>query len=98
MKFVAPVFTGSHAESHVRFQLLEQAVAELPAGDVSSSLADERRIVDAKDHVQSRLVDEDGGQRLGVIEVGNRIADVHVFQADDGANVAGCDLVCFRST
>ena len=33
------------------------------------------------------------GGRAGVVNVGDRVADVDPFQPDDGADVAGADLV-----
>ena len=53
----------------------------------------ERRVVDAEDHVERRLVDRDRRQGDRVVEVGDRVADVDVVQADHGADVAGADLV-----
>ena len=34
-----------------------------------------------------------GGRATGLLEVGDGVADVHVLQADHGADVAGVDLV-----
>ena len=53
-----------------------------------SFLAEERRIVDGEEHGHSGLVNSDGGQRLRVFEIANRIANFKTLQADDSANIA----------
>ncbi len=93
VKLVALLLVGRDAQGDVGLQLLEQPFAQLPAGDVNSILAGERRIVDAEDHLQRRLVHLDRRQGDGLVEVGDGVADVHVLQADHGADVAGADLV-----
>ena len=77
-ELVAAFLARPHAQGNIRFQLLHQTLAQLPAGDVRSRLADERRIVDAEEHVKRRFIHVDRRQGDRVIEVGNRVADVHV--------------------
>src|SRR5207245_9744254 len=81
------------AQGDVGLQLLHQAVAQLPAGDVIAVLTGKGRVVDAEDHVERRFVHLDGRQRDGIVEVGNGVADVDVFQPHNGADIAGRDLV-----
>ena len=92
-ELVALVLARRHAQGDVRFQLLHQPIAQLPAGDVGAFLAAERRIVDAEDHVERRLVDLDRRQGDRVVDVGDGVADVDLLEADDGADVAGADFV-----
>ena len=77
------------AQGDVGLKLAVEAVADVAAGDVLAVLAGEGGIVDGEDHVEGGLVDVDEGQGFGAFEVGDGVADVHVFDADDGADVAG---------
>ena len=52
------------------------------------SLPKKGRVVDGKKHGHGRLVDGDGGQRLGVFEVADGVADLKVLKADHSADVA----------
>ena len=60
----------------------------MAAGAVFAFLAEERRVVDGEEHTHGRLVDGDGGQRFGGLEVADGVADFKVLQADYGADVA----------
>ena len=89
VELVALHLVGRHAQGDVGFQLLHQPIAQLPAGDIGAVLTDERRIVDAEEHLQRRLIDGDRRQGDRVVEVGDGVADVHALDADHGADVAG---------
>src|SRR5260370_15088538 len=93
VELLALLGAGDDAQGDIGFQLSHKAIAQLPAGDIGPFLAGKRRIVDAEVHVQGRLVDLDGRQGHGLIEVGHGVADVHFLQADHGADVAGGNLV-----
>ena len=81
------------AQRHVALELAHQALADLAAGDELAFLAGERRGVHLEVHDQRRLVDGDRRQRIGVVDVADRVADVHVLDAGDGNDVAGDGLV-----
>ena len=77
------------AQRDVALQLAHQALADLAAGDELAFVAGERRGVHLEVHDQRRLVDRDRRQALGLVDVADRIADVHVRDAGDGDDVAG---------
>ena len=66
---------------------------QVPAGHVATLLARERGVVDLEDHRDGRLVDADRRQRLGVLEVGQRVTHGQVLDAGDDRDVAGRDLL-----
>src|SRR5262249_27227438 len=92
-EFVPFRLARDHAQGDVRFQLFHEAIAQLTARDVGSFLAAEGGIVDAKQHVERRFVDLGGRQGHGIVDVRDRVADVDLVQPDDGADVAGQNLV-----
>ena len=55
--------------------------------------AEERTIVDGEEHTHRRLVDGDGWQRLGVLEVGDGVANLETLETDNGTDVARAYLV-----
>ena len=83
-------------QGDVPLQLAHQPLAEVAAGEVLSVAAGQRRSVDAEGHFQRRLVDLQPRQRAGIGGRGHRVADFDAFEPDDGADVAGVDLVDLR--
>ena len=77
------------AQRHVALELAHQALADLAAGDELAFLAGERRGVHLEIHDQRRLVHGDRRQRIRLVDVANRIADVHVLDAGHRDDVAG---------
>ena len=57
------------------------------------SSPDERRRVDTEGHAQHGLVDGEPGQRIGVVGVGQRVADLDLGEAGQHEQVAGHELV-----
>lgn len=82
-----------HAEGDVLLEFLDEAFADLAAGDELAVASGEGRIVDAEGHGHGGLVDADGRHRTGVLDVGDGRADLDVVEADDGADVAGGDFL-----
>ena len=77
------------AQRDVALELAHQALADLAAGDELAFLAGERRGVHLEVHDERGLVDGDRRQRVGLVDVADRVADVHVLDAGDGDDVAG---------
>ena len=86
-------FDLPHAKGNVALQLFEQSLAKLPVGDVLAIAAGERRAIDREDHFERRLIDVEPLQRSVMLTVANRVADLDVFDADDGADIAGGDFI-----
>ena len=59
------------AEGDVLFEFLDEALADLAAGDELSVATSKRRIVDAEGHGHSGLVDTDRSHGTGVLKVGD---------------------------
>ena len=76
-----------NAQGKVLLQFFLQAVVDMARGAEFSFLAEKRRIVDGEQHRHSGLVDGDGGERFGVLEIANRIANFKTLQSDDSANI-----------
>ena len=81
------------AQRHVADELLLEALLDHRGGQLLAALADERRRVDADRHRQARLVDGDHGQRAGVLDGGDRLADRHLGDAGDGDDIARPGLI-----
>ena len=77
------------AQRHVALELAHQALADLAAGDELAFLAGERRGVHLEAHDQRRLVHRDRRQRVRLVDVADRVADVHVLDAGHRDDVAG---------
>ena len=77
------------AQRDVALELAHQALANLAAGDELAFLAGERRGIHLEAHDQRGLVDRDRRQRIGMFDVADGVADVHVLDARDGDDVAG---------
>ena len=71
------------SSSRIRRSRIWRLVTNLP------SLAGERRGVDLEVHDERRLVDRERRQRVGLVDVADRVADVDVLDAGDGDDVAG---------
>jgi hypothetical protein len=82
----------AHAQRHVALCFPPQPLTQLPAGDVLAVLTVEGTIVDHEAHGQCGFVDVDQGQWLGMLRVGQGVADVDPFEAHHGADVAAIDL------
>src|SRR5690606_38316126 len=61
-------------------------------------LAGKGAVVDAEGGRERGFVDMESGQGLGIIRVADRVTDVDGFEADDGAEIAGADLVDFLAS
>ena len=64
----------------------------MPGGHVLAVAAEERGIVDGKQHAHRRLVHGDGRQSLRILEIGHRIAYLEVLQADYSADIPALHL------
>ena len=84
---------GVNAQRHVADELLLEAQLDHRGGQLLAALADQRGGVDADRHGQARLVDRDHGQRAGVLDGGDRLADGDLWDARDGDDVAGAGLI-----
>ena len=74
---------------------LHEAVAEVAAGDVLALAAGHRRVVYAELHAQRGLVDAERLERLGVLGVGDALAEadaVHAADVDDLARAGAVGL------
>src|SRR5690554_4795618 len=60
----------------------------MAGGDEFSLFSEEGGVVDGEDHAHRGLVDGDGRQRLGIVRVGDGVADFEIVQSDHGADVA----------
>ena len=76
-----------HAHGQVLFQFLFQAFADVAAGYIFTVLAEERRIVDRKEHRHRRFVDGDGRQRFRSFEIGEGVPDLEIVDSRNGANI-----------
>ena len=75
-----------HAQGDVGFQLLEQSFTQVARGQVFSVTAGERAVVDRKRHLHGRFVDRHARERDRIGRIGNRVTDVHFFQAGESDN------------
>src|SRR4051812_17620675 len=77
-----------YPQRHVALKLALQAFANLAAGDELAFAARERRGVHLEIHGERRLVHLDRRQADGVLGIAHREADVYIFDARDGDDVA----------
>ena len=84
-----------HAQRQVLFELAVETFLNVARRHVFSLLAEERRVVDRKQHAHRRFVDCDRFQRLRIFEIADRIADLEPFDADQRANLAAFDPLDF---
>ena len=84
---------GLDAEREVLFELALEALLQVAGGDIFSVLPEERRIVDGEEHAHRRLVDGDRRQGLGIVVVGDGIANLESVDAHQGADVAATGFV-----
>ena len=83
------LFGIDDAEADVLFLLVKESLAELARGHEFSLASRPGRIVGAENHGDGGLVDAQGRKRLGILAVGDRIADADVLDAGDSDDVAG---------
>ena len=72
------------AQRQVVFGFLEEALAQVARGDVLAFASGKRAVVDAKLHRERGLVDVEGWQRMGIIGVGDRLAQPDALHARHG--------------
>src|SRR5690606_3500450 len=77
-----------NAESNVRAEFLFESFAKLPAGEEFAVPPAEGTVVHSEHHMERRLIDPRVRKRLGMVGVGDRVADFDRFKTDDGAEVA----------
>ena len=77
-----------HAQCQVLFEFLFESVVDVARSAELTFLAEERRIVDGKEHRHGRFVDSNGGQRFGVFEIADSIADFKVIKTYHRTDVA----------
>ncbi len=77
-----------HAQRNVGEQLFLQTIAQIARGDVLAFSAGEGRGVDHELYGDGRLVDGDDGQRRGIFDIGDGLADVDALNPGHGDNVA----------
>ena len=77
------------AQRDVGFEFAHEALANLARREKLAFASGKRRVVDAERHRDGRFVDRDRVNALGFVRVGNRVADVEVFDARDADDVAG---------
>ena len=73
----------------VDVELLEEAGAELARGAELPLTAGEGRVVDAEGHPHRGLLDGDSRQRVGVVGIGQGVADRHLVEPGQHHDVAG---------
>jgi hypothetical protein len=76
------------AQGNVALELAHEAFADLAAGDELAFLAGERRGVHLEAHDERWLIHRDRRQRIRLVHVADRVADVHVLDAGHGDDVA----------
>ncbi len=86
-----------NAQRDVVDQLLVEAFAQVPAGDVLALAPAERRVVDLEGHADGRLIDQQCRQRLNRVRIADGIGDLQPIDAGEGNNVAGFRHVQFDS-
>ena len=82
-----------HTQGNVAFRFFEKTLADVTAADEFAFLAEERGVVDAEHHGDGGFVDRDRRHGFRCGGVGNRVADVETFNADDRAEVAAVDMI-----
>src|SRR5262249_27987798 len=86
---------GFHANGDVGEQLFLQAVAEVAGGEIATFAARERAGVDGEDHGQRGLIDDQGFQRHGAVELDDAFADLDAFDSGDRDDIARRDSFGF---
>ena len=76
------------AHGHVRFDLGEQALAQVAARDILALLARKRTVVDKEQHVHGRLVDLHKRHRLDQLRGARGFADVQILDARNADDIA----------
>ncbi len=90
---VSAVSVGFHADGDVGEELALEAVLDVAGGDELAFAAGEGGVVDREVDGDGGLVDGDDGQRLGVLERAEALADGDAGDAGDGDDVADGGLV-----
>jgi hypothetical protein len=84
-----------HAQPHVGLELLFQAFAQVPGGEVLPVPSRERAVVDHELDRQRGFVNFQRGQRRGVLGDGHGVADARFFHPGHGDDVAGFERFDF---
>ena len=86
------------AQGEVFLQFLLEALVDVARGAEFALFSEEGRVVDGEKHGHSRLVDGDGGQRFGVFEIADGVADLKVLKPDHSTDVAAFHSRDFGAT
>ena len=84
-------FRRLHPERNVPEDLSLQPVPDMAGGEVLPLPAGHRAVVHEKEHRHGRLVHTDSRQRLRILQGGDGIADLEIFHAGEGNDVARLD-------
>ena len=84
---------GLDAEREVFLELALETLLQVAGSDIFSILSKERGIIDGEEHAHRRLVDGDRRQGLGILVVGDGIADLESVNAHKGADIAATGFV-----
>ena len=76
-----------HAECQILFHFLHQPIAQVARSDEFSVLTEERRIVNRKQHVHRWFINGNAWQCFRLLRIGQGIANVEVFDTDNGTKV-----------
>src|SRR6185437_12574225 len=82
-------------QREILFRLFQQTIAQVTRSDEFAVFPIERGIVDAEQHAHGGFVNADDRKRFGVFRIRDGIADVEIFEAYDGADIACHDLGSF---
>ena len=83
-------------QGKVLLQFLLQAVVDMTRGNKLTLLTEERRVVDAEQHRHRRLVDGNRRQWLGILYVADGVANLELFESNDGTDIATVYLINAR--
>ena len=80
-------FTLLDLQGHVAFQFLVEAILELARGDKLAFTSNEGTVIDPEGHMQGGFIDEDRRQGGWILEAGDGVADLDVFDTDHRTDV-----------
>lgn len=81
------------AQTHIRFEFLEESFAQFARGAPGAFASGERRGVHAECHAYGRRFDANWRKRFGVIRIRDRLADINFRQAGQHDDFACLDLL-----
>ena len=58
--------------------------------------AEEGAVVDSENHRHSGLIDSDGVESFGLLEIANGVANLEALYTNHGADITGAHFGCFR--